>query len=239
MRNPENIISGILVVAWALAVIVGTAGVLRKAGRPMWRALIPGLNAYELCKTAGVSGWWVLTIFVPGANIAACFYVAIRLAERFGASDHTGIALGVTGFGLLPLLAFGSSELINVPGKRLDQPTLRTTAGSKTVLTAGGDQRRSAKVRMIVLSMVYGLCLICVPGLVIIGAMAFDGVSQITPPMEVLLALAALAPISLVVALIGGWVLYHRQQYRWAIGLSALPILNAVALIAGFVASFV
>lgn len=237
MQNPEDVVAGLLLIAWFIAVHVGMAVVFRKVGRPMWFALVPGLNMYEICKAARVSGLWALAIFVPLANFGACFYVAIKLAERFGASDWFGIALGCTGFGTLPLLAlhrYSASEQADETETDLARPTTGSSHPPRRQPTAE-NHRRTAMVGMIVLTMVYCLCLLCVPGLMIVGVMAFGGVSQVTPAMEVVIGLAALVPVSLLVALSGGWIFYHKKKYGWALGLSGLPALNMAAALTGFV----
>lgn len=252
MQNPEDVIAGLLLIAWFFAVHAGMAVVLKKVGRPMWFAVVPGLNMYEMCRAARVSGLWALAVFVPLANFGACFYVAIKLAERFGASDWFGIALGSTGFGALPLLAFighpatdhatVDHDLEFLPDESVDTLSKRIQHGSYPPAMNppqhSNAPRRAALVGMIVLSMTYGLCLLCVPGLMIVGVMAFDGVSQITPAMEMVIGLVALVPVSILAAWVGGWVLYYKEQYRWALGLSGLPLVNTVAAFAGFILAF-
>lgn len=236
MQNPEELIASLLLLGWFISIHIGMAIVLRKVGRPAWFALVPGLNAYETCKAAGVSGLWVLAVFVPLMNFAACFYVSIKLAERFGASDWFGIALGLTGLGLLPVLAHARYEA-REPTDAVDSEGVGATALSSVPSPPRlpRDHRRGAFVGMLVLSMVYGLCLLCAPGLMIVGVMAFGGASQVTPAMEIVIGLTALVPISLLVAWAGGWVLYHKKQYGWALGLSGLPVLNAAVAFGGFV----
>ena len=234
MEENTDFIAGALVIVWFVGAMAGSALVLRKVNRPTWRALIPGLNACEICWATGISAWWLLLIFVPLANFGVCLYIGLRLAERFGASDLIGLLIGGSGFGLLPLLGLSRFEpqpesvATSIEShSTTDDAGVSPAAGARYATTASArDPNRAARVGMLVLTCVYGLCLLCVPGAIVVGAMAFDGVNQVTRAMEVIVLIAAMFPLSLLAALFGGWICYLRNQYRLAYGLSALPVVN-------------
>lgn len=55
--------------ALALLVIVGMAGVFRKAGKPWWGAVIPIYNIYLLTKVSRTSIWWFWASLIPLVSV--------------------------------------------------------------------------------------------------------------------------------------------------------------------------
>lgn len=226
MQNPEDFVSGVMVLCWLIGAHVGMAGVFQKAGMPLWHAFVPFLNGYQLCRVAGISPTWLLAIFVPLLNLGFMLYLGIRLSRRFGYGDWFGVALGFSGFGLLPIVGFSN----RAPQSDLD---IERSLSLDTLDAVEADQRRtrrSAFVALLVLTMLQLVCLLCVPGLLIVGVMAFDGASSITGPMELSIGLAMLIPVSLLAALAAQWSLYAVKRYKLALGMTAIPILNVTAL---------
>ncbi|MEM6474278.1 MAG: DUF5684 domain-containing protein [Planctomycetota bacterium] len=228
MSNPEDLIAGLLMIGWLLGIHVGMAGLFHKVGIPAWHAFIPILNGYQLCRTAGVHGGLMLAVFIPLANLAFVLYVGLRLSQRFGYPDWFGVALGFSGLGLLPVVAFCSREVTMDTRIGQNQRSLPTEAAAPDDVRS----RRSAFVILLVLSMVQLVCLLCVPGLMIVGAMALGGVGTITPAMEFSILIAALLPVTVLGALVGQWIGYSTRRYKLAMSMSAVPLLNLLVFIA-------
>lgn len=223
MENPEDLIAGLMMLGWFVGVHVGMAGVFRRAGIPSWQAMVPVLNGYHLCRIAGLSPLWMLAIFVPLVNLGFVLYLGIQLARRFGYGDWFGIVLGFSGLGLLPIVGFGTNRVQPPP---IVRPPVPGSAEEQHQVA-----KSSAFAVLLVLTMLQLVCLLCVPGLMIIGVMAFDGANSITPPMEFSIGLAMLVPVSLLGALAGQWAFYAAKRYKLAIGMTAVPVLNVVALV--------
>lgn len=66
-------------------------GMFKKAGRKSWEAFIPVYSTVVLFRIAGMSGWMVLLLLVPVANLVALIFLAINLAKVFGQS--AGVAV--------------------------------------------------------------------------------------------------------------------------------------------------
>ena len=89
----ENIAYSISLLLLIL-LVVSLGRIFAKAGQPGWVVLLPIFNIYVLLKIAGMSGWWVLPLLVPGANIIVWIIVAVELASEFGKgsdSDEGGV----------------------------------------------------------------------------------------------------------------------------------------------------
>ncbi len=227
MQNPEDLIAGLMMLGWFVGVHIGMAGVFRKAGIPAWQAFIPFLNGYQICVAARISPLWMVAIFVPLVNLGFLLYLGIQLSRRFGYSEWFGVLLGFSGLGLLPIVAFSGRESLSK--SETEQRLLLTTPDAieaDHVLV-----RRSTFGVLLVVSMLQLVCLLCVPGLMIVGAMAFDGANSITPAMELSIGLAALIPLSLLSALAAQWAFYAAKRYKLAISMTAMPVLNALALV--------
>ncbi len=90
--------------------IISQWKVFSKAGKPGWAALIPFYNIYVLIKVAGMSGWWLLALFVPFLNLIAIILITHKISEAFG--HGVGFTLGLLFLPIIfwPIFAFGSSE---------------------------------------------------------------------------------------------------------------------------------
>ena len=229
---------------WLSASVLPAASV--RPNFPCGRRL-PIINAIEVCRLAGLSGWLVLSVLVPFANLFVPLYVALKLSQRFGTSDVFGVALGLTGFLLLPWLGFGPRE-IQSPSVSVDsraEPTSSEATAPIMPLVAVIQRdeetdeqlrRRESRTRMIVLSAAYGCGLLSLPGLLIVGMMAFGGATQDQVARAGAVAITTFAiPISLLVAMVGGWILHSRKKYTVATTLVLLPIANVVALVGSLV----
>lgn len=242
MQLTDDQIGGLVILVWYIIVSVGAAMCLRKAGLPIWKGFVPFVNAVEICRLAGLSGMFVLTVFVPLLNLFVPLNVAMKLARRFGHSEGLGVVVWLSGFTLLPLLATGSRDghAIDRSAGSESNPYDPGFAASPFVAArqthSADDRHVNSRIRMIVLSVGYGFALMCVPGMMIVGTMAFGGATQDQiKQAEVVLGLFALTPISILAALIGGWILHKQRNYKAASSLVALPVLNALAVFVSFV----
>lgn len=54
------------------------------AGQSGWKALIPFYSTYTQFLIAGMSGWWIVALFVPLLDIYASVLLSLGTAEKFG-----------------------------------------------------------------------------------------------------------------------------------------------------------
>ena len=232
MENPEDLIAGLLMLGWFAGLHIGMAGVFRKVGLPVWHTFVPFFNGFQLCKVARISPLWLLAIFVPLLNFAFVLYLGIKLSHRFGYADWFGVVLGLSGLGLLPIIGFSKREALQFE----EENEVSALVGLPE--NPEDQAKRSTRVALIVATTIQLFSLLCIPGFLVVGIMAFDGVSSLTPAMNFTIGVACLIPITILCALIGQWALYAAGQFKLAVGMSALPVLNGVALIASAIVSF-
>ena len=166
-------------------------------------------------------------------NLAVTIYVALKFAQRFEAPDSLGVALGLTGFGLLPAIGLGKYEYLPMRPANTGSPP--NVQGTVTTEERPPDHDRERRTVMIFLSIMYGLALLSVPGFLVIGTMAFAG----TSPNQrfgatVSITSILLSPVSIIIALAGGWVLHKRGHQKLAVSLAILPMLHVVGFFVGF-----
>ena len=96
--------------------------------------------------------------------------------------------------------------------------------------------RQVCLVLMIVLTVSYVLSLICFPGLMVVGVMALGGATpdQVEQAQVIFVFFLAL-PVSLLLALVGGWIFFAMKWYWTAPSMAILPILNIFAVAAAIV----
>lgn len=88
----------------------------KKAGRPGWLALIPIYNFVVLCRICGLSGWFVLLLLIPIANLVFVIVLSAKLAKAFGKGTGYVIGLIFLGFAFLPALALDDSRYLGPTG---------------------------------------------------------------------------------------------------------------------------
>ena len=248
--EPNDIATGVVLAVWGLGIVTGTAMLLKQRAEPVWSAFVPVVNFATLCRLAGVSGWWTAALVVPLLNLFAVLYVAVQLARRHRMSEGFGIALGLTGFGILPILAkrnpaiAARTDFSADPSKGFapraiahgrTPPFTGDVAGSQRAIhdnphESSQSRQHTARTFAVVFTVVHILSLLCLPGLMVIGAMAFDGANaQQIEQVEGLLALAVLSiPVALIAAMCLTWIFYHRKRYRLSLLVNALPALSLV-----------
>lgn len=88
---------GILhVIVWPFAIaapIFGTWLALEKARQPGWIALVPVYNWIQLLRVAGLPGWWLALLLVPGPNVVVWGICCMRFAGAFGKGRAFGAGL--------------------------------------------------------------------------------------------------------------------------------------------------
>lgn len=85
---------GSFLVFAVIGIVIGglsMMGMFKKAGRKTWEAFIPVYSTVVLFRIAGMSGWLVLLLLVPVANLVVLIFLAINLAKVFGQS--AGVAV--------------------------------------------------------------------------------------------------------------------------------------------------
>lgn len=84
--------------------------------------LVPIYNIVLLCRCAGVSGWFVIFLFLPLVNIFVTFLIWGKIAERLGKNMMLwGILITLLGLPAL-ILAFDSSRPVDMPRPGKQQP---------------------------------------------------------------------------------------------------------------------
>lgn len=206
----------------------GMWGIFTKAGRSPQLALIPIRNFVELCRISQVSSWWLLAIFVPGLNLVMAIYLGIRLAQHFHWSSKMGVLFGLSGFLTLSILGFSRAEYDG----QIPAESLRSTLSPRKKETTPA----SPKALMISLSIFYGLGILCFPGLLVICAMSYDAPgSQENTALHVMVGSILLAPVTMLLSLIVGWILFRMQKHLAAFVAMLLPILNVIGFFVGVV----
>ena len=91
--NAGAIFGSFLVFAVIGIAIGGLAmmGMFKKSGRKTWVAFVPVYSTVVLFRIAGMSGWLVLALMVPVANLVVLIFLSINLAKVFGQS--AGVAV--------------------------------------------------------------------------------------------------------------------------------------------------
>ena len=101
------------VVGYLLVAVLAVAGlwtVFEKAGLPGWGAVIPGYNAYLICKVIGRPGWWVVLLLIPVVNMVVVVVVGLEMARCFAKSGGFAVGLVLLGFIFYPILGFGPAR---------------------------------------------------------------------------------------------------------------------------------
>ena len=93
--------------ALSIAMLVGLAGILAKAGKRRWRAFVPVLNDLALLDVAGLSKGWLVLLLVPFVGSIALTFVAFHLAPRFDAAAGGLLGLIFLPMVFLPWYGFG------------------------------------------------------------------------------------------------------------------------------------
>jgi hypothetical protein len=102
----------ILFVFWLAVVVlmvVATWIVYVKAGKPGWGSIIPFYNAYLWLKIAGMSGWLLILLFIPIANLVVYIVTCVKVAGCFGKGGGYAVGMILLPIVFIPILAFGEA----------------------------------------------------------------------------------------------------------------------------------
>lgn len=90
--------------------LVSLAFVFKKAGKAPWAAIIPIYNVIVMFQIAKMSGWMVLLLLIPIANVIVAILMTINFAKTF--DKGTGFIFGLIFLPMIfiPILAFDGSE---------------------------------------------------------------------------------------------------------------------------------
>ena len=249
----DDIVTGAVLIGGCIVFIAGLFGVFQKVGMPPWLAFIPLANLVGLCQAARVNPAWLLAIFVPGLNLAFAVYLGVRLADRFGLPSLFGAIMGATGFVLLPVIGFGGSRCSDelaltesifeatLAGKDREGSELKCdlrharspAAASRPKQMSGLSQ--VTKAWLIAASVLYCGALLLSPGLLVIGAMAFDSGAPSGDEVGLWIVIGSvlLVPVTMVCAVSGSWFLYWFRYHRSALCVAALPVVNVAGFFVG------
>jgi len=96
----------------AVISIVAMWRIFEKANQPGWAVLVPIYNTYVLLEIVGRPTWWLLLLFVPGANFVISIILTFDLAASFGKDTGFGFGLLFLSFIFTLILAFGDAQYI-------------------------------------------------------------------------------------------------------------------------------
>lgn len=103
-----------LLLIWA-----SLTGIFRKAGKPIWQALVPFYNILVWLRITGKPTWWLVLFFLPFINLFMLLLLSVETAKSFGRYKLLDHALAaVFPFIYLPWLAWISKEKYLTPEKR-------------------------------------------------------------------------------------------------------------------------
>jgi hypothetical protein len=112
------IILAIAVVISILSVVVMWR-VYARANEPGWAVLIPVYNVYISLRIAGMSGWLIFLMLIPGVNVIITFFMMLRHAEYFGRGTFFGLGLFFLPEIFYPILAFSREPQQAMPEERI------------------------------------------------------------------------------------------------------------------------
>ena len=106
----------VMLLIFVVPTIAGMWKVFEKAGKPGWAAIIPIYNTIVLIEIAGKPIWWILLLLIPCVGIVFFVIVLIDLCKNFGQGAGMAIGLLLLPCIFYPILGFGSSRYMPVPG---------------------------------------------------------------------------------------------------------------------------
>lgn len=106
----------VFVLAYALLVVASFWKLFAKAGKPGWVVLIPLYNLIVLLEIVGRPWWYLVFLFVPGAQIILAILLTFGLSQSFGRSWVFALALTLLFPIFLPILAFDGSVYVGPLG---------------------------------------------------------------------------------------------------------------------------
>ncbi len=77
--------------SWCTVLLAKKTGETERA----WWGWIPVIQVFLLLRVAGLSGWWILALFIPVVNLVVGIWVWIRVAIRRSKPAWTGLLMVV------------------------------------------------------------------------------------------------------------------------------------------------
>lgn len=105
-----------LMLGVTVAIVAALWKVFAKAGKPGWACLIPIYNVIVLLQIIGRPWWYVIFLFIPGANIVLGVILAFGTARSFGQGWPFAIGIVLLPFVFIPILGFGGARYIGGMG---------------------------------------------------------------------------------------------------------------------------
>ena len=134
---------GLVVFIWIIAMAVGIFGIIcnwkifKKAGKQGWESIIPIYNFVVLLEITNLPMWYIILLFLPGANIVASILIYIELAKKFGQSSAFGIGLVFLNPIFMAILAFNKNYVyqgvVAVNNVQMQQPGYNNGPVQQTV----------------------------------------------------------------------------------------------------------
>ncbi len=105
-------------IGWAIRGFI-YGKIFEKAGRPLWVGWVPIYSTLVHLEIVGRPWWFLLLLFVPGANLVVTILLALDLAKAFGKDELYGIGLVVplVNVVLILMLAFGDARYLGPVNK--------------------------------------------------------------------------------------------------------------------------
>ena len=112
MEELFKLLIGSLALAVFVIYLVGYWKLFTKAGEPGFIIFIPLYNLYITAKIAGVSGWSLLLLLIPGINGIFYGVLLYKISKKFG--KNISFSLGVAFFSpiFIPIFGFGDDVYI-------------------------------------------------------------------------------------------------------------------------------
>lgn len=100
----------LLVLGIAIFMFITNWRIYKKAGREGWESIVPIYNLIVKFQFLNIPIWFIILLFIPGANVAIPIVTAINMAKKFG--KDTGFTIGLICAPVIfyPILAFGKAE---------------------------------------------------------------------------------------------------------------------------------
>lgn len=90
--------------------IISLWKVYEKAGSKGWKSIVPVYNLIVAFRFLDIPMWFLAIGLVPGVNIAASVYMAIRFAKKFKKNNLYIVGLVLVPFVFYPMLAFSKDK---------------------------------------------------------------------------------------------------------------------------------
>lgn len=106
----------IVILGITIIMIAAIWRLFTKAGEAGWKSLIPLYNVIIWLKLVGRPFWYLLFLFIPGANVVLWVILGFGTARSFGRGILFALGTTFLPFIFLPLLGFGDSAYIGGMG---------------------------------------------------------------------------------------------------------------------------